>query len=137
MGSLFVGLPSAKASHLLGCDMTYTTLGNNQYRVKFRLYRDCSGIQPSPFTLSCRNGGCNATATVSASFVQQGPTIVANPLGPNTPGTCANPSALYPLYDFTAYEANVTLPPGQWTMSTNQGARPSSTRRISRFSIRA
>ncbi|MFC6221757.1 T9SS type A sorting domain-containing protein [Hymenobacter artigasi] len=124
VGGLLVGLPSAKASHLLGCDMTYTALGNNQYRVKFRLYRDCSGIQPSPFTLSCRNGGCNATATVSAPFVQQGPTISANPLGPNTPGTCANPSALYPLYDFTTYEATVTLPPGQWTMSTNQGARP-------------
>ncbi|MBH8559228.1 T9SS type A sorting domain-containing protein [Hymenobacter negativus] len=121
---LLGGLPSAQASHLLGCDMTYTSLGNNQYRVKFRLYRDCSGIQASPFVLECRNGGCNATATVTAPLVQQGPTVTANPLGPNTPGTCASPSALYPLYDFTTYEATVTLPPGQWTMSTSQGSRP-------------
>ncbi|MDB5268678.1 MAG: gliding motility-associated C-terminal protein [Hymenobacter sp.] len=124
LGGLLGGLPSARASHLLGCDMTYTSLGNNQYRVKFRLYRDCSGIQASAFTLACRNGGCNATATVSAPLVQQGPTIAATPLGPNTPGTCASPSALYPLYDFTNYEATVTLPPGQWTLSTAQGSRP-------------
>ena len=122
--SLLGGLPSAWASHLLGCDMTYTSLGNNQYRVKFRLYRDCSGITASPFTLSCRNGGCNATATVSAPLVQQGIPLAATPLCPSTPNSCANPSSLYPLYDFTNYEATVTLPPGQWTMSTSQGSRP-------------
>jgi hypothetical protein len=121
---LLGGMQSAQASHLLGCDMTYTALSNNQYRVKFRLYRDCSGIQAAPFVLECRNGGCNASATVTAPLVQQGPTIAATPLGPNTPGSCASPSSLYPLYDFTTYEATVTLPPGQWTMSTSQGARP-------------
>ncbi|GAB2854788.1 hypothetical protein GCM10027044_13180 [Hymenobacter ruber] len=104
--------------------MTYTSLGNNQYRVKFRLYRDCSGIQASPFVLECRNGGCNASATVTAPLVQQGNTLAATPLCPSTPGSCASPSSLYPLYDFTNYEATVTLPPGQWTMSTSQGSRP-------------
>ena len=115
----------ARASHLLGCDMTYTSLGNNQYQVKFRLYRDCSGILASAFTLECRNGGCNASATVTAPLVQQGPSVAASPLGPNTPGTCANPSSIFPLYDFTTYVATVTLPPGQWTLSTTQNARPS------------
>ena len=119
------GLQPVRASHLLGCDMTYTSLGANRYRVKFRLYRDCSGIPASGFTLECRNGGCTATATVTAALVQQGATISATPLCPSTPGTCANPSSIYPLYDFTNYEATVTLPPGQWTMSTNQNARPS------------
>jgi hypothetical protein len=122
--SLLGGLPVAHASHLLGCDMTYTALGGNQYRVNFRLYRDCSGIQASAFVLECRNGGCNATATITAPLVQQGPSVAATPLGPNTPGTCQNPSALYPLYDFTTYAATVTLAPGQWTLSTNQNARP-------------
>ncbi|WP_345055462.1 hypothetical protein [Hymenobacter glaciei] len=28
-GALLNGLPSAQASHLLGCDMTYTSLGGN------------------------------------------------------------------------------------------------------------
>ncbi|MGY3091396.1 gliding motility-associated-like protein [Hymenobacter sp. UYAg731] len=121
---LLGGLPSARASHLLGCDMTYTSLGNNQYRVKFRLYRDCSGIDALPFTLECRNGGCNASATVTAPLVQQGVPVSATPLCPSTPGSCASPSSLYPLYDFTNYEATVTLTPGQWTMSTSQGSRP-------------
>jgi gliding motility-associated-like protein len=122
---LLGGVPATQASHLLGCDMTYTSLGGNQYRVKFRLYRDCTGIPASPFTLECRNGGCNATATVTAPLVQQGATVSATPLCPSTPGTCQNPSSLYPLYDFTTYEATVTLAPGQWTLSTNQNARPS------------
>ena len=122
---LLGGLQPVRASHLLGCDMTYTSLGNNQYRVKFRLYRDCTGIQPGAFTLECRNGGCNASATVTAPLVRQGAVVAATPLCPGTPGTCANPSSLYPLYDFTNYEATVTLPPGQWTMSTDQNARPS------------
>ncbi|GAB3727399.1 hypothetical protein GCM10027594_09380 [Hymenobacter agri] len=104
--------------------MTYIALGNNQYKVSFRLYRDCSGIQASPFTLECRNGGCNAAASITAQLVQQGATVAATPLGPNTPGSCQNPSALYPLYDFTTYAATVTLPPGQWTLSTSQNARP-------------
>jgi len=121
---LFGGLPTARASHLLGCDMTYTSLGNNQYRVKFRLYRDCSGITASGFTLSCRNGGCNAPVTVSAPLVQQGNIVAATPLCPSNPATCASPSGSYPLYDFANYEATVTLPPGQWTLSTSQGSRP-------------
>ena len=116
---LLTAIPAARASHLLGCDMTYAALGGNQYRVKFRLYRDCSGIPASPFTLECRNGGCNASATVTAPLVQQGPTVAASPLGPNTPGSCQSPSSLYPLYDFTTYQADVTLPPGQWTLSTS------------------
>ena len=107
---LLTSVPAARASHLLGCDMTYVALGNNQYRVSFRLYRDCSGIPASGFTLACRNGGCNATASVSAPLMQQGPTVAASPLGPNTPGTCQNPSALYPLYDFTTYAATGCRP---------------------------
>ena len=121
---LLVGLPAAQASHLLGCDMTYTSLGANRYRVKFRLYRDCSGIPASAFTLECRNGGCNATASVTAPLVQLGATVSATPLCPGTPGTCQNPSSIYPLYDFTTYQADVMLPPGQWTLSTSQNARP-------------
>ncbi|GAB3738359.1 hypothetical protein GCM10027594_18910 [Hymenobacter agri] len=105
--------------------MTYTSLGGNQYKVRFRLYRDCSGIPASPFTLECRNGGCNAPASVTAPLVQLGATVSATPLCPSTPGSCQNPSSIYPLYDFTTYEATVALPPGQWTLSTSQNARPS------------
>ncbi|GAA4037523.1 hypothetical protein GCM10022409_23240 [Hymenobacter glaciei] len=105
--------------------MTYTSLGGNQYKVRFRLYRDCSGAgTPTSFDLECRNGGCNAPASVTASLMPVGQTIAATPLCPTNPTTCSNPSGTYPLYDFTNYEATVTLPPGQWTMSTRLGNRP-------------
>jgi hypothetical protein len=123
-GSLLVGLGPARASHLLGADMTYTALGNNQYRVNLRVYNDCAGITTPGYTLECRNGGCNATATVTAALVPQGSPVIPLPLCPGTPGTCASPSSVYSLYNFTTYQATVTLPPGQWTMSTSNTARP-------------
>ena len=123
-GSLLMGLGPARASHLLGADMTYTALGNNQYRVNFRVYNDCAGITTPGYTLECRNGGCNATATVTAALVAQGSPVIPLPLCPGTPGSCASPSSVYSLYNFTTYQATVTLPPGQWTMSTSNAARP-------------
>ncbi|WP_210519242.1 T9SS type A sorting domain-containing protein [Hymenobacter terricola] len=123
--SLLGGLQAACATHLLGGDMTYLSLGNNQYRVKFRLYRDCTGITPSGFILSCNTNGCNGTATVTALFVQQGGVEAGNPFcAAVSSGPCLGPTGL-PNYDVYNYLATVTLPPGQWTLSTDQGARPS------------
>ena len=120
-------MPEARASHLLGGDMTYVSLGNNQYRVKFRLYRDCSGIAPgaSDFTLECRNGGCNAAASAVAVLVQQGAVIPGNPFcAAVSAGPCQGPTGM-PNFDVRIYEATVSLPPGNWTLSTNSSARPS------------
>ncbi|WP_210519972.1 gliding motility-associated C-terminal domain-containing protein [Hymenobacter terricola] len=122
---LLGSVQEARASHLLGGDMTYVSLGNNQYRVKFRLYRDCTGITPSAFTLSCSNNGCNAMASVTAPFVQQGLVEAGNPFcAAVSSGPCLGPTGL-PNYDVYNYLATVTLPPGQWTLSTDQGSRPS------------
>ncbi|MDO7854724.1 T9SS type A sorting domain-containing protein [Hymenobacter convexus] len=114
----------ARASHMLGGDMTYVSLGNNQYRVQFRLYRDCSGIAPSQFDLSCKNGGCSATAAIITPFVQQGAVQAGNPFCTAvSSGPCQGPAGL-PNYDVYNYVATVTLPPGQWILSTFQNARP-------------
>lgn len=124
-GLLLGSVQEAHASHLLGGDMTYVSLGNNQYRVKFRLYRDCSGITPSSFVLECRSGGCSAASSVTASFVQQGAVEAGNPFcAAVSGGPCQGPAGL-PNYDVYNYLATVTLPPGQWILSTNQNARPS------------
>src|SRR4051812_20075588 len=96
---LLGGMQEARASHLLGGDMTYTSLGGNQYRVKFRLYRDCTGITPSAFTLECRTGGCSSAAQVSAAFVQQGAVTAGNPFcSAVSSGPCQGPAGL-PNYD--------------------------------------
>jgi gliding motility-associated-like protein len=122
--SLLIGsAQDARASHLLGGDMTYVSLGNNQYRVKFRLYRDCSGITPSAFNLQYKNGGCNAVAQTTP-FVQQGAVEAGNPFcRAVSAGPCQGPTGL-PNYDVYNYLATVTLTPGEWILSTSQNARP-------------
>ncbi|MCB0651181.1 MAG: hypothetical protein KDC85_07895, partial [Saprospiraceae bacterium] len=37
-------LPQARASHALGAELTYTCLGNNDYRITYNFFRDCGGI---------------------------------------------------------------------------------------------
>lgn len=41
----FVGLHDVNAFHIVGGEMTYECLGNNQYRVSMTVYRDCSCVQ--------------------------------------------------------------------------------------------
>ena len=121
---LLGGLQPAYASHLLGGDLTYTSLGGNSYRVKFRLYRDCTGIPPGTFNLECRTGGCNSSATVTATLLQQGGVLPGNPFcAAVSAGPCQGPAGL-PNYDVYSYQADVTLPPGNWTLSTFGNARP-------------
>ena len=40
---LLFGLNSTKASHIAGCDMTYSYIGNQKYVIYIDLYRDCRG----------------------------------------------------------------------------------------------
>jgi hypothetical protein len=90
---LLGGAQEARASHLLGGDITYTSLGGDLYRVKFRLYRDCTGISPGAFTLECRTGSCNSAAVVAAQMVQQGAPIGANPFcAAVSSGPCQGPA---------------------------------------------
>ncbi|MBF9142524.1 T9SS type A sorting domain-containing protein [Hymenobacter properus] len=124
LAGLLGSAPVAQASHYLGGDLTYVSLGNSQYRVSFRLYRDCSGIVPGPFSLSCKNGGCSSPTTIVAPLVQQGTAQAGNPFcAAVSAGPCQGPSGL-PNYDITTWVATVTLTPGQWILSTDQNARP-------------
>lgn len=122
MGLFFAG--PAAASHMQGGDLTYTSLGNNRYRVTLHLYRDCSGIFPSPFTLECRNGGCNTAATVTAPLVQVGSPVIGRQYCATLTGICDGSVTNTQAYTYTA---DVTLPPGQWKLSTSQSARPLTT----------
>ncbi|MBF9219723.1 T9SS type A sorting domain-containing protein [Hymenobacter ruricola] len=124
----FVGLlfaHPAAASHMQGGDLTYASLGNNQYRVTLHVYRDCSGITLSPFTLECRSGGCNTVANITAPFVQVGPSVIGRQYCATLTGTC---NATVTNTEAFTYTATVTLPPAaRWTLSTAQNARPSTT----------
>lgn len=57
----------SSASHITGGSLTYTHLGNSNYRIRLELLRDCSGFNIAPFLVSdsiqihIRNGCSNAT----------------------------------------------------------------------------
>jgi len=122
---LFFGGPAA-ASHLQGGDLTYAALGNNRYRVTLHVYRDCSGIQLTPFTLECRNGGCNTLATVTAPFVQVGAAVTGRQYCATLSGVCTGTGPVNS--EAYTYVADVALPPAaRWVLSTYQNARPATT----------
>ena len=57
----------SNASHITGGSLTYTHLGNANYRIRLELLRDCAGLNMAPFLVSdsiqihIRNGCSNAT----------------------------------------------------------------------------
>ncbi|MBF9142525.1 T9SS type A sorting domain-containing protein [Hymenobacter properus] len=124
------GTPQAHATQFVGGDLTYVSLGNDQYRVTLHYYQDCSGVLPAPFTLTCRNGSCGSAATLTAPLVQQGPIEAGNPFCAAISATpCQGPTGL-PSYQLFTYAATVTLPAGQWQLSTLYSARPAMTNTV-------
>lgn len=63
---------TAKATHAVGADLTYTCVGGNTYEVTLRFYRDCGGTSaPSNPTISIvGNSGCaSVTSSLALSLV--------------------------------------------------------------------
>jgi hypothetical protein len=55
------------ASHMMGADMQYQYLSNNQYKIIAKVYRDCRGIAFNDPSFSCFAGtnggnGCGSSA---------------------------------------------------------------------------
>ena len=48
----------AKATHVMGSDITYKCLGNGKYEVTVTVYRDCNGVSlsNSPLNVKCNSG---------------------------------------------------------------------------------
>ena len=121
----------AQASHAVGGDLTYRSLGNNRYEVNVTFFRDCSGIVASPtFPLICRNGSNCGGTTVTATLSPVGTPLLNSPYCPAVqsiinctltgPSAPSNPTS----YLMLRYQGIVTLPPGQWTLGVEESARP-------------
>ena len=124
---LVAGLsPLAQASHIQGGTLTYTALGNNQYRVVLKHFRDCSGaLAPSTATLECRNNAaCTAPVIISVPMALQGAPVFGNQYCATLSGIC---TATGPAnYEATTYAATVTLPPAAtWVLNYSMCCRPS------------
>jgi gliding motility-associated-like protein len=96
-----------RASHIIGGDMYYNYLGNNQYRVYIALYRDCAstGAQyDDPLSLGI--------FTPSGVFVQE--ILIFAPPVVNLPVIFDNPCVTPPsgiCVERAIYETVITLPP--------------------------
>lgn len=101
----FTGL----ASHLVGGEMDYECLGNNQYRIHLRIYRDCNSTgaafdQPAKITIFNSSGSVLQNLSVNHGAATQLPATVDNPCLQSPPNICTH---------YTDYYTTVTLPPIQ------------------------
>ncbi|SHJ71236.1 gliding motility-associated C-terminal domain-containing protein [Hymenobacter daecheongensis DSM 21074] len=123
------GMQSAAASHLQGGQLTYISLGGNQYKFQLTVFRDCSGIAFSNIApkLEYRTTGCIGPwpAPVPMTLVP-GSQKIGDPYCATAPGG-ASPcgTGLATNYETGIFEATLTLPPAaEWTMSVSLSARP-------------
>jgi gliding motility-associated-like protein len=125
---LLVSGPSAFATHGQAGQLTYESLGNNQYRVTASFFRDCSGNSaPGSLSLVCRLAGCSGSSStqVTASLSPLGQPTVGSPYCAGQPGNVCNSSSAFPNYEIRVYQGTVTLPPAaEWVLSVTINARP-------------
>ncbi|MFT6150147.1 MAG: hypothetical protein ACJAUH_002845, partial [Saprospiraceae bacterium] len=107
---------SANAWHLVGGEMYYECLGNNQYKISMKVYRDCRSQanpaapfdNPAPFSVFDGNG--NQVIINGSSNTVYVPIAV----GPNNlPVSTGNPCVIPPsglCVEEAIYETTITLP---------------------------
>lgn len=110
------------AAHLVGGEVSYKCVGNNNYEITLKIYRDCnsSGAQFDPqaaigvFT----NSGIFTTLYVNLGPIIQLPTAVANPCLVIPPNICT---------EMATYTTTVALPPiaGGYTIAYQRCCRNS------------
>jgi gliding motility-associated-like protein len=117
---------SSSATHIAGCDLSYTCIGGNDYIITLSFYRDCSGTYENETALINFTSSCgNFSVTLNKIAPING--IEVTPVCPGQVTTCGGGS-LYGLEKFV-YQGQVTLAPcANWTMSYNLCCRnPSNT----------
>jgi len=105
LGIFFSLGTTAFASHLLGGNMTYTCLGNDQYEIKIVVYRDCNAI---PFDNPLHLGIADAQSTTHLWTEQIALSAsVEDTLSNLYPDSCLMPNL---CISTTTYTKVVTLP---------------------------
>lgn len=113
---LFFAFFEAKATHIVGGDITYTfissTATTNTYRVRLTLFRDCAGIAvSSSYTIRAYNANSSSTTPYSTFIVTQvGPPIERSAMCTSGQTRCTNPSSnVYGVQEYK-FEGNLTVP---------------------------
>ncbi|MEY3083861.1 MAG: hypothetical protein RL037_41 [Bacteroidota bacterium] len=118
---ILFSLISVRASHIIGGDIYYDYLGNNQYRFFITLYRDCNSTgaeYDNPLKLTIYNASGALIQDLSVPF----PGSIVLPLQFNNP--CATPPSNI-CVQRAIYTVVVTLPPipGGYTISYQRCCR--------------
>ncbi|GAA4348819.1 hypothetical protein GCM10023185_05080 [Hymenobacter saemangeumensis] len=128
-GLALCGQQQARATHILGGQLTYVNVGPNQYVVTLSLYRDCSGAGlPGSMTLTVRPS-TSCTATPAPAYPMNAvpnSRYVGSQYCPaqQQQAQCTSAGTL-PNFESEQYRtATITVLPGQWTMSTEICCRP-------------
>ena len=104
---LGIYLPQAKATHAMGVDLTYTCLGNNQYRLNLTVYRDCNGINLTPSqTIQWNSSSLGLSGAVSLNAISN---TEITPVCPGVVGSACMNTGIYGIQRWV-YEGVVTLP---------------------------
>lgn len=112
----FAGLPALRATHIVGGEVTYECLGDNQYRIRLDVYRDCYNGQPpfdNPASIGIYDQNWILVDTlelyVTAEYNDTLPVTLSNPCLVAPPNVCVHRML---------YEGVVTLPviPGGYTV---------------------
>jgi hypothetical protein len=98
---------SAGATHIVGGEMNYRYLGNNDYEVRLTVYRDCyNGVPPfdNPAAIGIFDVNNNLVNTLYINFT------FSDTLAPTVLSPCLIPPTNI-CYEKTTYIATVNLPP--------------------------
>lgn len=108
-----------EASHLMGGDLTYVSLGGNTYRIKLTLYRDCSGVAMDPSeVIAISSTNCSvssfATAPLEPGYPIELSALCSSQLGNST----CNGGAILGVQEYV-YSVVYTVPAActDWTFS--------------------
>lgn len=111
---------SIKASHIAGGEITYTSLGNNQFRIHLNLFVDCAGFNPGNSQTINFRSTCGGTTSAQVQITPNTTGgLEISQLCPNDmPNSRCNGGNLPGMWLFS-YEGTVTLAPpcDTWTMS--------------------
>jgi gliding motility-associated-like protein len=119
---LFIASLHLSALHIVGGDITYEYLGNDQYLVTLKVYRDCNSINGAPFDIPATVGVFNSqnvlvqTISMSGLQITNIPPVISNPCLAAPPNVCVEEGV---------YSEIVTLPaiPGGYTLAYQRCCR--------------
>lgn len=104
--TIVFSLTNVQAFHIIGGEFSYVCLGNNQYRITLKIYRDCYSIgaqldDPGYIVIFDGNGNRVNTLVVPLQSMFNIDPDVSNPCIVNAPDVCVEQGT---------YEFNITLP---------------------------